>query len=206
MKFNCHINEIAFKKMKKKNNMPENFENDIKRFAPKLSGINKTDPFTVPESYFDELPGMIADKCSANDSKATVHKRIISFTPKFYIPLAIGVSVIAILFIVYFIPEMKVRKNNTLELANSDKSAEELYVDTLIANNDIDESLLAQAFINNDDTSKNIRSASEMDQNIEYLNKSNVVINDTINMIQITDDDIIQYLNDDKDNDDLNDF
>src|SRR5271157_3463762 len=120
--------------MKKDNNIPENFEDNMKRFAPKLSGIAKADPFTVPESYFDELPGMIADKCSGNNAKATAHKRIILFTPKFFIPLTVGVSVIAILFIVYFIPEMKVKKNSTHELANSDKSAEELYVDSLIAN------------------------------------------------------------------------
>jgi len=191
--------------MKKDNNILDNFEDDMKRFAPKFSEVNKTDPFTIPESYFDELPGLIADKCSANETKSTAYKRNIIFTPKFYIPLAIGVSVIAVLFIVYFIPEMKVKKNNTLELANSDKSAEELYVDTLIANNDIDESLLAQALIN-DDTSKNARSASAIDNNIKYLNKSNVIINDTINKIQITDDDIIQYLNEEKDIDDQTDF
>lgn len=187
--------------MKKDNNIPENFEDDLKHFAPKLSGINKTDPFTVPESYFDELPGMISDKCSAKDAKSPAHERILLFTPKFYIPLAIGVSVIAILFTVYFIPEMKVRKNNMMELANTEKSAEELYVDTLIANNDMDETLLAQALINND-TSKNARPASAMEHNIKYLNKSNVVINDTVNKIQITDDDIIQYLKEDKDIDD----
>jgi hypothetical protein len=205
LKFNCHINEIAFKTMKKGNNISENFEDDMKRFAPKLSGINKTDPFTVPESYFDELPEMIADKCSADDTKATAHKRIILFTPKFFIPLTTGVSVIAVLFIVYIIPEMKVKKNNVHEIANSDKSAEELYVDTLIANNDMDETLLAQALINND-TSKNARPASAMEHNIKYLNKSNVVIDDTVNKIQITDDDIIQYLKEDKDIDNQTDF
>ncbi len=191
--------------MKKDNNIPENFEDDMKHFAPKLSGMNKTDPFTVPESYFDELPRMISDKCSASDVKSTANKRIIIFTPKFYIPLVVSASVIAILFIVYLIPEMKVKKNNAQELANTDKSAEELYVDSLIANNDMDETLLAQALIN-DDTSKNAKSASAIDNNIKNLNKSTVVINDTINKIQITDDDIIQYLKEDKDIDDQNDF
>jgi len=191
--------------MKKENNISENFEDDMKHFAPKLSVINKTDPFTVPESYFDELPGIISGKISANDAKANEHKRLILFTPKFFIPLTVGVSVIAILFMVYFIPEMKVKKNNTTESANAGISAEELYLDSLIKNNDLDESLLAQVLIN-DDTSKNARSSSTLEHNIKYLNKSIVVIKDTINKIQITDDDIIQYLNEEKDIDDQTDF
>jgi hypothetical protein len=184
--------------MKKDNDIPKNFEDELKHFVPNLFEINKENPFNVPDEYFDELPAMISAKIH---EKSSAQKQIILFNPKLYIPLSIGIAAIIILLMVFIMPEIKTKKNNNMmAFINTETSAEELYVDSLIDNNELDESLLTQALIN-DDTSRTSYSTSRIDNNITNLNKSTVILNDSINKIQNTDDDIIQYLIEDKNND-----
>jgi hypothetical protein len=40
-----------------------NEDEELKKMAPVLSGVNKQNPFTAPEDYFEALPQIIMGKC-----------------------------------------------------------------------------------------------------------------------------------------------
>ena len=123
-------------------------------------------------------------------------------SPKVYLPAALVIIIVAFFTIK---PSMVKTTRDNQQLANNDNenSAEYQYVNSLIDNGDIDESLLVDAAAGIDDTSKNNNSSSELEKNISDMNISTVVLNDTVHKVVITDDDIIQYLLDNSDEDDL---
>ena len=125
----------------------------------------------------------------------------IIFNPKIFIPVA--ASIIIVFFLIISSKGIKTKNDQQMEYTASNNSAEYLYADSLIENGDIDESMLVETLTGIDDTSKNGSNMTGMEKNIRDMNKSTVIISDSLKKIKVTDDDIIQYLLDTDDNDDL---
>jgi hypothetical protein len=188
--------------MQKDNHIIENFENRLDEFAPKLSSVGKENPFDVPADYFETLPEDIIAKCNATEKENSFISNFkIILNPRLYIPVA--VSVIIIILVIINTPVLRTTDDQQLAMIDYGSSAEYQYVDSLIDNGDIDESLLMETITGIDDTSKSSISTTSFENNISEINKSTIILDDTLNNILITDDDIIQYLLDDDDNDDI---
>jgi len=48
-------------------NIEDRVPEDINKIAPTLAGLEKRNPFVVPENYFENLPGAIQDKISSSN-------------------------------------------------------------------------------------------------------------------------------------------
>jgi len=79
------------------NSKKDKYELDTKaelgRLSGKLSEINKSNPFSTPKDYFDELPQKIKANCIANDRKPLLN---IFFEHIFQPKYAIGFSILFI--------------------------------------------------------------------------------------------------------------
>lgn len=190
-------------KMKKESDIPENSEENFDKFAPNISAAGKENPFIVPEDYFDNLPAIITSKyTSPSEELSITEKAALIFRPKFYVPLATVVSVIIVLIIMYNLPEMKTEKTGSLAYTSSENTAEMQYLETLIDDGEIEDSDLINELTKVEDTSKNIKEANNTEIDIERINASTVILSDSLNKPEITDDDIILYLLENDDNDD----
>jgi hypothetical protein len=177
----------------------ENIQDNLKETAPNLYSINKENPFDVPENYFETLSDVLIEKCVQSEKQSTARVIHISFR-KILIPLAVAASLILIVLISH-------RKNdsnpvNTVQYAYYTNNGTSEYLDYLIDNNELDESLIISELIN-DDTSKTGTSNSKAEENIKKINENPVIFSDTLNKMDITEDDIIQYLLDDDETDDI---
>jgi hypothetical protein len=154
-----------------------------------LPFICKENPFVTPEGYFENLPGIITEKCIASEKQNV--KRPLFFLPKFYLPMVSGIVAIIIIILLLDLkdkPAAGTSENNQIAMV-SDGYA---YLDNLIDDDDLDESVLVEAVIS-DDTSK---------QAIPVFIDPNVLQNAQLKInhdsLVITNDDIIQYLLDDE--------
>jgi len=191
--------------MKKDNHIPDNFENKLDEFAPKLSSVNNENPFNVPADYFETLPEKITAKFSAHTAEHSFNANFrFIFNPRLYIPVAVLVLIVVLMIVKT--PIMKTTNNSQLAQNNVENSIEYQYVDSLIDNGDIDEAMLMETITGVDDTSKSNQATSNLENNIPDMNKSTVVMSDSLRKVVITDDDIIQYLLDNDDNDDIIDY
>ena len=151
----------------------------------KLSFINKENPFVVPEEYFENLPGIISERCAVAE-KAKV-KRPFYLLPKFYFPVLSGIAAVVV-FILLFELNNKHEADKSGIAQNSQVSQEYSYLGSLIDDNDLEESDLVEAIVS-DDTAKGIipvfvePSASQSEQ-----------LKNNTDSVEITKDDIIQYL------------
>ncbi len=188
--------------MKKENQIPDNFENRLDEFAPNLFSIKNDNPFEVPADYFDSLPEKIASKIIATKKENSFAAKFrIIFNPKIYIPVA--ASILIVVFLIFKSTGIKTRSDQQMAYTANDNSAEYQYADSLIENGDIDESMLLETLTGIDDTSKNGNGNSGIEKNIRDMNKSTIIVSDSLKNLKVTDDDIIQYLLDNDDNDDL---
>ena len=146
-----------------------NTSNKIKPFE--LNNYNKDvkNPFVVPEDYFDKLPRQILDKCQ--NSKATTYYSIVKLS--YLIPIAASLAIV-ILFAVVF------QKTGFKKSLSSDEIAEVILNDDNLYG--IDEDLIAETI-----------STTVLTKQSE--NKT-IIIKDSVNKIQISKEDIIDYLND----------
>lgn len=179
----------------------DNIEKDkLKETAPKLFSVNKENPFEVPENYFENLSDAISGKCTRTDNEKSQHVIKGSFK-KVLIPLAIAASVILVILI-------SQRKNDNTVVVRTDQFAyfdnmgASEYLENLIDNNELDESLIVSELVN-DDTIASNKKEDNTYEGIKTLNENPVIMNDTINNITITEDDIIQYLLEENESDDL---
>jgi hypothetical protein len=81
-----------------------------------LNNELKKNPFAVPNSYFDNLPSRVQDKCIAA-KKSTVH----GFIPK--LALSGGIAVLALVFFLsYFSNTNNKKPNNDIQAAGIETS------------------------------------------------------------------------------------
>jgi hypothetical protein len=164
-----------------KNIPPIDEERD--EFSAVLPASAKENPFVVPDGYFDELPGIIQDRCvnlKKNNVFALKLKLIIA-RPQYIISLCL--ILIAIVFISIYpkpkkMKEVAVAQNNELETKLND----------LIDENEIDESLLIETLSADTDTVKGKTSKIITPENKKQE------INLNLENPEITPDDILQYL------------
>jgi lipopolysaccharide export LptBFGC system permease protein LptF len=191
--------------MKKEENIFNDSEGNLNEIAPKLFSAGTDNPFDVPENYFDSLPAMIVEKCN-NPSKANIASKFKAvFSSRFLIPATVSIAVLIIAIMIYNASDVKTTNTQTMAYTENNTSAEVMYIDSLIDNGELDESLLVETFAGIDDTSKNKQSSS-FEKNISEINKSTIILNDSTDKVIITDDDIINYLLDNDDEDDIIDY
>jgi hypothetical protein len=191
--------------MKKEENIFNDHEDNLNEIAPKLFSAGKDNSFDVPENYFDALPALIVEKCSNPETANYASKFRTIFSSRFLIPATVSIAVLIIAIMIYNASDVKTANKKTIAFSESNNSAEVMYIDSLIDNGELDESLLVESFTGIDDTSKNVRSNSSIEKNISEINKSTIILNDSTDKVIITDDDIINYLLD-NDDDDLIDY
>jgi hypothetical protein len=63
--------------------------NNLETFGPKLTQVNKENPFRVPEGYFDSLPSRVQDLCKKQEAETHRIKWISTFKTQF--ALAAGI-------------------------------------------------------------------------------------------------------------------
>jgi len=168
----------------------------LKESAPKLFSMKKENPFDVPEGYFDNLSNDISEKCFHSDNKKITPIRNNSFQ-KILIPLAIAASII--IFILIFYKENKNEITTADQYAYNEKNNVSEYLNDLIDKNELDESLIVSELVK-DDTAKS--DPGNRKQNIDN-NVNTVNATDSINSNIVTKDDIIQYLIENDELDDL---
>ena len=171
----------------------KNIENDnLKESAPKLFSINNENPFDVPADYFENLSSIISEKSfhSLNKKYKNIYVRIL-------IPATI--TTLMVFAVLFFFNKNNNKANTSTQLAYNDNSAFD-YLDSMINNDELDESLIVSAF-GNDDTTKT--GTQQKDINNFSFDATPVNTKDTLNSNNISKDEIIQYLLDNDDSDEL---
>lgn len=172
-------------------------KNDLKQTAPKLCSINNENPFGVPENYFDKLADEISDRCNQPEKKKAIHRETIQ---KVIIPLAIAASVILIILFNY--KKQEINTDPNAQAVYADNSGTSEYLENLIDDNELDESLIVSAIVNDDTIASNAKDNHD-EEKIKAMNENPVIITDSVSNTTITEDDIIQYLLEDDEADDL---
>ncbi|MFA4852350.1 MAG: hypothetical protein WC868_06700 [Bacteroidales bacterium] len=175
----------------------DDIQNDkLKESAPNLFSMKKENSFNVPDGYFENLSNEISEKCFQSNNKKPAP--IINNTlQKILIPVAIAATIIIIILI--FFKENMNEINTTTQYVYIDINSMSEYLENLIDNNELDESLIVSELIN-DDTIK-----SDLQKHQANICKTTnpVIIKDSLNNNTITKDDIIQYLLENDESDDL---
>lgn len=151
----------------------------------RLSDINKENQFVTPEGYFEDLPGIISEKCTVK-GKQKIGKNFV-FLPKFYLPVISGIATILVLVLLFDI------KDKTESVASgsaqlSMASGEYTYLETLIDNNELDEAELVES-VATDDTSRQVTPVM-----IDPNALQNEQLKSSKDSLVITSEDILQYL------------
>lgn len=162
------------------NNKKKNINDNLNDIDTVLSKIDKTNPFVVPDDYFDNLPLIIQEKCIKKNNISSLSKIIEYFLiPKHSISLAFGMALIIVSSIFVF---------NNFNIVSSDTLNNSLsYIENIIKEdydvNNIDESLIVETLLSE----------------IEYSDISNIQLNTN----DVNTDNIIDYLSDNIDENDL---
>jgi hypothetical protein len=176
----------------------ENIHDDpMREEAPKLFSIKKENPFGIPENYFEDTAEKISAECFSYKEKRSVNMFSISYR-KILIPLAVAASLVVV-FLLITDKQTKDHVASAVQYASADASGASEYLEGLIDNNDLDESLIVSELVNDDTT----KSVIKTDENINKLNTNPVVMKDSVNNITLTEDDIIRYMLDEYGPDDL---
>lgn len=189
--------------MEKGRNTVINSEDNLKEIAPRLFSAGNDNRFDVPENYFDSLPAMIIERLAIPEKTNYISKFKTVFNPRYLIPATVSIAVLFIAIMIYNASDVKTANKQTLAFTETNNSAEVMYMDSLIDIGELDESILIETVAGINDTSKNVRSNSTIEKNISDLNKSNIILNDSTDKVIITDDDIINYLLENDEGDDI---
>ena len=96
--------------MKNENNIL-NEDEELKKMAPFLWGVNKQNPFKAPEDYFETLPQIIQEKCQTNaENKKWTWGSFTVYKPVMVVASVTVVLVIA-LFYVFVNPRRPIKEN-----------------------------------------------------------------------------------------------
>jgi hypothetical protein len=74
------------------------FDDNLEREAPMLNSIPKSNPFTVPDGYFDTLPALIVENCKKSSKRIptyVVDKIFWLFRPQWMIAACVFIAGIA---------------------------------------------------------------------------------------------------------------
>jgi len=131
--------------MSEENNIKSNSTDErLNDIAPLLSKMNKSNAFSVPDDYFDNLPSVIQQKCIIQSKE----KRTLN--TKFLKPIYIAQYAFAVLFI-FFGMQFLMKTNTSQPFANKtsiNNSSYQYSEHFLLFDEDIDETDLADAFAN----------------------------------------------------------
>jgi hypothetical protein len=173
----------------------DNIENDnLKDSAPKLFSINKENPFDVPADYFENLSSKISEI-----SFHSYHKKHKATYIKILIPTAITTMMVFI--ILFFFTENKTKTNTVKQYAYDENSTLE-YLENLINNNELDESVLLSELGNNDSIKSGLQNHQTNINTVSFVTNLGTTT-DSLNNNAISKDDIIQYLIENDESDDL---
>jgi hypothetical protein len=149
-----------------------------------LQGLKDNNPLTVPEGYFEALPGKIKERIAREQEKAGKTRplyKIVLYTTG----LAAAVAALMIMF--YFVLSNDDNNRNTGKMADN-RQVYNAIEDYLLNNANIDEEAITEAIISDDDTIP--LSAAQYDSIYSMDKDQQLQAADTV----ITRDDIIQYL------------
>lgn len=101
------------------------YQDELKEIAPKLSEIERKEPFSVHDNYFEELSTRISDEISiANEERE-------AWSPALFRYLTASAFSFLILAFVFIYVNKK--ENNTTELAEIEITAEDLITSTYLS-------------------------------------------------------------------------
>ncbi len=91
--------------MKNKKNEHINFEDSI----PELNKIKKENPFAVPEGYFDSLPTSIQEKIESHSHKLSIFEQILTLfkQPKYSVTAVLTIAILIVVMFVFIKPSEK---------------------------------------------------------------------------------------------------
>ncbi|GAB4277747.1 MAG: hypothetical protein Kow0068_00980 [Marinilabiliales bacterium] len=138
----------------------ENF--DLKNIAPKLTSIEKKNPFEVPEGYFETFPDKLLNKINEEQTKKSPFNRIVSIIkPQLKLAAAFLLLAMFAFLITYFITDNQTDNLTNNNIPESQLNSPEQYIIDYIDNDEI------ISMINNDTLS----SDDEIDNEtiVEYL-------------------------------------
>lgn len=140
-------------------NRIENFE-DIKDTAPVLTSIPKYNPFRLPAGYFDELPGIIQNRCAVPAKDNAIFEWLyLIIKPRFIFP------VLTVLLIAF--AGIKYSSDRSSQPLTS--IADEINIDDQLQA--IDETTIVDALA---ETSSTAAGDSENDRIVNYLIENNI--------------------------------
>jgi hypothetical protein len=163
---------------------------DLKQQTHRLSEIRKENTFRVPEDYFEELPGNIQSLCQEIKQKLPWRKKLIYkiFTPPYLI--AAGVLILMISLVVFVLIENlpgKKMDNITLAYQKSVNNLNKKFVKDTVTTDS------TETVIQTNIKSKiNSTTVSQVNTILEIENAS-------LDELNISAEDVIDYLNDEED-------
>ncbi|MEO8148466.1 MAG: hypothetical protein ABI723_12550 [Bacteroidia bacterium] len=150
-------------------------DDELRKDAPKLFGMEKKNPFEVPDGFFDSFSSKIQDKIAAEKKQSVwslIYQNITR--PKVAIPVLASVCIIVVGIKFLYTPG-SINRNDEVAITYNDLS-QSAYLD------DIDESVLTDA-LNQTTSTVNSDSKTESDSyRIEnYLIENNIDVTDLEN-------------------------
>jgi hypothetical protein len=151
---------------------------ELSEMAPKLTSINKVNPFNVDEIYFEKLPVEILFKIKERENVPAYTKLFnLLLQPKFSVPVMASVLLIAMAIFIFNKPE------TTLYPLLGDLSYEDILIESPDIIENMDETQLFETlFANNDETfigyfDDHFGNGSSLspDELTEYLSKENLI-------------------------------
>jgi hypothetical protein len=145
-------------------------DDDLRKEAPKLFGMDKKNPFEVPDGFFDTFSSKVQDKIAAEKKKtiwSVIFETVIK--PKIAIPVLASLCLVAVGIKIMYRPPTVINYNETAITYNDLSQSDYL--------TDIDESILMDA-LNTATNKSNTSSKTEIEN---YLIENNIDVNDLAN-------------------------
>lgn len=146
---------------------PEYNDDDLRNEAPKLFGLDKKNPFEVPDGFFDSFSSNVQDKIAAQKKKSVwnlIFETVVK--PKIAIPVLASVCLLTVGIKFIYMPATIINTDEAT-ITYSDLS-QSIYLA------DIDESVLTDALYSTSATT-NSTSKTEIEN---YLIENNIDVND----------------------------
>ena len=159
--------------MNTQNKISEEVNKELHKLSPTLAAIPKTNPFSVPEGYFDNLPGAVQNKIKASQ-KRTRPLYLASWK------ISLAAASIALLMVTWMVFGPSPDSLPTYSL--DEFSAEEIH--SLFANDDnfeLDESMIVASYIESEAVWDGEDPSLVDEEVIEYLIENDIELDLIIN-------------------------
>lgn len=151
--------------MKKHTNTGDKSQ-DAGQIAPALSKMEKTNPFTVPDHYFDRLPAIITEKCHTKEQKkVNIFHWFTSVSFRYQLAMASG----AILIILAVVLVLTIPQNNHVSVAQ-DITWDDVMQEENVLYLDFDEDVLIEML-----AEMNGMEDYSTDENVENLTSEDII-------------------------------